>query len=60
MTSSSIPKRGEVWIVDLDPTRGAEMRKRRTALVMNLDGFAILPLHIIVPITEWKPDFASF
>jgi mRNA interferase MazF len=59
MTSSSLPKRGEVWIVDLDPTRGAEIQKRRTAVVMSLDGLAKLPIHIIVPITGWQPGFAS-
>jgi mRNA interferase MazF len=59
MTSSSIPKRGEVWIVDLDPTRGAEIQKQRTAVVMSSDGLAKLPIHIIVPITGWQPGFAS-
>jgi mRNA interferase MazF len=59
MTPSSIPERGEVWIVDLDPTRGSEIQKKRTAAVLNSDGLAILPLHIIVPITGWQPKFAS-
>jgi mRNA interferase MazF len=59
MTSLSIPKRGEIWIVDLDPTRGAEIKKQRTAVVMSCDGLAKLPIHIIVPITGWQPSFAS-
>lgn len=59
MTSSSIPRRGEVWIVDLDPTRGAEMQKQRTAVVMSMDGLAKLPIHIIVPITGWQASFAA-
>jgi len=59
MTSSSIPKRGEVWIVDLDPTRGAEIQKQRTAVVLSCDGLAKLPLHIIVPITGWQSTFAT-
>ena len=59
MTSSNIPKRGEVWIVDLNPTRGAEMQKQRTAVVLSCDGIGKLPLHIIVPITEWQPSFAA-
>jgi mRNA interferase MazF len=59
MTSSSIPRRGEVWVVDLDPTRGAEIQKQRTAVVMSCDGMAKLPIHIIVPITGWQPSFAS-
>ncbi len=59
MTSLNIPKRGEIWIVDLDPTRGAEIKKQRTAVVMSCDGLAKLPIHIIVPITGWQPSFAS-
>jgi len=59
MTSSSIPRRGEVWIVDLEPTRGAEIKKQRTAVVLSCDGLAKLPLHIIVPITGWQPGFAA-
>jgi mRNA interferase MazF len=59
MTSSSIPRRGEVWVVDLDPTRGAEIQKQRTAVVISSDGLAKLPIHIIVPITGWQPGFAS-
>jgi len=59
MTSSNIPRRGEVWIVDLDPTRGAEIQKQRTTVVMSADGLAKLPIHIIVPITGWQPSFAS-
>jgi mRNA interferase MazF len=59
MTSLSIPKRGEIWIVDLDPTRGAEIQKQRTAVVLSCDGLAKLPIHIIVPITGWQPSFAT-
>jgi len=59
MTSSNIPKRGEVWIVDLNPTRGAEMQKQRTAVVLSCDGIGRLPLHIIVPVTEWQASFAA-
>ena len=59
MTLSSIPRRGEVWLVDLDPTRGAEMQKQRTAVVVSVDGLAKLPIHIIVPITGWQSSFAT-
>ena len=27
--------RGEIWLVDLDPTIGAEMNKTRPALIME-------------------------
>ena len=29
------PKRGEVWLVDFEPTRGAEIKKTRPALVIQ-------------------------
>jgi mRNA interferase MazF len=59
MKQKSIPKRGDVWLVDLNPTRGAEIGKCRTAVVVSCDGFGRLPLHIIVPITGWHPSFAA-
>lgn len=31
-------KRGEVWWVDLDPTRGSEIRKRRPAVIVTAVG----------------------
>jgi mRNA interferase MazF len=59
MIRSNIPKRGEIWIVDLDPTRGSEIQKKRTAVVLSANGLGVLPLHIIVPITGWQPKFAT-
>ena len=47
------PHRGEIRWVQLDPTRGAEIRYRRPTLVLNQDGIAILPLRLVVPITDW-------
>jgi mRNA interferase MazF len=31
-------RRGEVWWVNLDPTRGSEIRKTRPAVVLTADG----------------------
>lgn len=31
-------RRGEVWWVDLDPTKGSEIRKTRPAAVLSADG----------------------
>jgi mRNA interferase MazF len=33
-----VVERGSVWWVDLDPTRGAEIRKTRPAVVLSADG----------------------
>jgi len=46
--------RGEVWLINLDPTVGAEIKKIRPAVVVNDDAVGLLPLKVIVPITEWK------
>ncbi len=51
--------RGEVWRVRFDPTEGAEIRKARPSVVMSVKEVGVLPLRIIVPITEWKEAFAE-
>lgn len=50
-------KRGEVWLVNLDPTVGAEIRKTRPAVIVSHDALGKLPLRIIVPITTWQDSF---
>jgi mRNA interferase MazF len=52
-------KRGEIWLVNLDPTVGAEIQKTRPAIVISSDYIGKLPLKLVVPITDWKPAFAS-
>lgn len=37
VTSPVTVRRGEVWWVDLDPTRGSEIRKTRPAVVLTAD-----------------------
>ncbi len=49
--------RGEVWLINLDPTIGAEIKKTRPAVIVNDDTMGILPLRIIVPLTEWKERY---
>lgn len=58
-TSSVDPKRGDIWRVELDPTRGVEMQKTRPAVVVNAEGVGKLPLRVIVPLTGWQEAFAS-
>lgn len=50
-------KRSEVWLINLDPTIGAEIRKTRPAVIVSDDSLGILPLKIIVPITDWKSKY---
>ena len=52
-------KRGEIWLVNLDPTIGSEIRKTRPAVIVSSDLIGILPLKIIVPLTEWKERYAT-
>jgi mRNA interferase MazF len=49
--------RGEVWLVNLDPTLGAEMKKTRPVVIVNDDAIGILPLKVIVPLTDWKDRY---
>jgi mRNA interferase MazF len=48
---------GEIWLVDLAPTVGAEMNKTRPALIINDNRIGKLPLKIIIPITGWKEHY---
>jgi mRNA interferase MazF len=50
--------RGQVWLINLDPTVGAEIKKTRPAVIVNDDAIGILPLKVIVPITDWKDHYA--
>jgi len=47
------PSRGEVWEVDLSPTRGHEQAGRRPALVVSTDRFNHGPagLVVVLPMT---------
>lgn len=49
---------GEIWLINLDPTIGAEIRKTRPAIIVNSDAIGVLPLKIIVPITDWKSHYS--
>ena len=55
------PRRGEVWIVDLDPTLGHEQAGRRPGLVISVDGFnqSAAELAIVLPVTSRKKSVRS-
>jgi mRNA interferase MazF len=50
-------KQGEIWEINLSPTVGAEIKKKRPAVIINDDAIGILPLKVIVPITAWRDRF---
>ncbi|MCD4794932.1 MAG: type II toxin-antitoxin system PemK/MazF family toxin [Bacteroidales bacterium] len=51
-------QQNEIWSINLDPTIGAEIKKTRPAIIVNDNAIGLLPLKIIVPITDWKEQFA--
>ena len=52
MTSLSVdvlPLRSEIWLVNLNPTIGSEIRKTRPVVVISVDSIGKLPLKLIAP-----------
>ena len=52
-------KQSEIWEINLSPTVGAEIKKKRPAVIINDDSIDVLPLRVIVPITQWKDKFSG-
>jgi mRNA interferase MazF len=52
------PRRGEIWLADLRPTRGREQAGRRPVLVLSVDFFNAGPADLIVvaPLTSTQRD----
>ncbi len=50
-------KQSEIWLINLDPTVGAEIKKTRPAVVVSDNALGRLPLKIIVPLTNWKDSY---
>jgi len=51
--------RGEIWLVNLEPTLGAEIRKTRPVVVISSNAIGVLPIRLVAPISEWKNYFAT-
>jgi mRNA interferase MazF len=51
-------RRGEIWLVNLDPVVGAEIRKTRPVVVVSSDAVGALPIKLVAPLTEWKEYLA--
>jgi mRNA interferase MazF len=54
MTSA---KRSEVWLVDLNPTRGQEIQKTRPVVIISSDLFEPIAMRIVIPIASWQEKF---
>lgn len=50
---ADLMKRGEVWLVTLDPTQGHEQQGRRPVLIVSPDAFnRVTRVPVVVPITS--------
>ena len=58
-TITPMPHQGEIWLVNFDPTVGAEIRKTRPALIVSADDVGLLPLYVVVPITSWDAAYEN-
>lgn len=59
ITNKTLPEKGEIWLVNLEPTLGVEIKKIRPVIVINSDAIGKLPLKLIAPITDWKNYFSQ-
>jgi len=50
-------KQNEIWLINLDPTIGAEIKKARPAIIVNDNLLGKLLFKIIVPLTDWKDRY---
>ena len=57
--SIMIFRRGQIWWVDLDPTKGSEIQKKRPCVIVSTDAVSRLPVRIVVPLTDWNDSFAG-
>jgi mRNA interferase MazF len=58
LSTNPLPLRGEVWLVNLEPTLGSEIRKVRPAIVVSSNHIGRLPIKLIAPVTDWKETFS--
>ena len=50
---SNFPRRGEVWLVNLEPAKGAELKKIRPALIVSNDANnQYAELVTVLPVTD--------
>ncbi len=52
-------KQKEIWLVNLDPTIGAEIKKTRPCVIINSNLIGKLPLKIVAPVTDFKAKYES-
>ncbi len=53
------PRRGDIWRVEFDPSKGDEIAKLRPAVVVSSDAVGKLAIKIVVPVTTWQEKFTD-
>jgi mRNA interferase MazF len=51
--------RGDVWLVNFNPTVGDEIQKVRPAVVMSINAPFRHRLQLVAPITSWQEKFVE-
>ena len=58
MVTQTIVKRGDVYLVDFDPTRGVEIQKMRPCVIVSPDDLnAHFRSYIVAPLTSGQHDY---
>lgn len=52
-------KQRDIWLVSLDSTIGAEIRKTRPCVILGDDAVGALPLKLVAPLTDLKERYRS-
>lgn len=48
---------GEIWLINLDPTVGAKIKKTGPCVVISDNAIGALPLKVIAPFTDFKERY---
>lgn len=59
MSTNLKPERGDVWLVNLEPTIGSELKKIRPSVIVSANNLGKLPIKLVVLITDWKTYFVN-
>ena len=46
----------DIYLVNLNPTKGAEIRKARPCIIVSNDDIGVLPLKVVVPLIGHKEN----
>jgi mRNA interferase MazF len=52
-------KRNDIWLVNLEPTLGAEICKTRPCVIVSNGAVGVLPLKVVAPLTDFKERYRT-